>query len=186
MDNFLRVRIECNLEKVIARGRTVNLDGRRIWVPLRYEKLLHMCFICGLIVHQEQGCMEGGRRRGRGGRVESNLAHCCETLQFSIKRSDQVEQSMGMHLKEMMRDLTSYQAGKGDDFTVNIVLVDQINEEAIKRVVLKTSPDPVAEKVSYDPNMCAVTGSEVLDIVGKVNVVDVTMLELQQRGKWKR
>lgn len=87
---------------------------------------------------------------------------------------------MGMHLKGMMRDLTSYQVGKGDDFTINIVLVDQINEEAIKRVVLKTSPNPVAEKVSYDPNMCVVvTGSEVLDIVDKVNVVDVTMLELQ-------
>lgn len=30
----LRVKIECDLRNTIARGRTVNLQGRRIWVPL--------------------------------------------------------------------------------------------------------------------------------------------------------
>lgn len=42
--DFLRVRIECDLEKVIARGHTVNLDGCQIWIPFCYEKLPRMCF----------------------------------------------------------------------------------------------------------------------------------------------
>ncbi|XP_040994394.1 uncharacterized protein LOC121240945 [Juglans microcarpa x Juglans regia] len=54
--SFLRIRIECDLNKVVARGRTVNLQGMNMWVPFMYEKLSRMCFRCGRILHPEQGC----------------------------------------------------------------------------------------------------------------------------------
>lgn len=35
-ENFLGVRIECELKKVIAQGRIVNLEGRKLWIPFTY------------------------------------------------------------------------------------------------------------------------------------------------------
>ncbi|XP_042974300.1 uncharacterized protein LOC122305841 [Carya illinoinensis] len=58
--SFLRVRIECELKKVIARGRTVSLEGRSMWLPLTYENLPRLCFKCGRLVHHELGCDESG------------------------------------------------------------------------------------------------------------------------------
>lgn len=55
-----RVRIGLNLKKAIVRGRTVNLLGEKMWIPLRYEKLPRMCFKCGFIVHGGKGCSNTG------------------------------------------------------------------------------------------------------------------------------
>lgn len=49
--SYMRVRIEIDIRKIIARGRTANLEGSRLWVPLTYEKLLKLCFRCGKIRH---------------------------------------------------------------------------------------------------------------------------------------
>lgn len=46
--NYLRVK---NLTKVLSRDRTINLQRKQKWVPLKYEKLPPMCFKCGQIMH---------------------------------------------------------------------------------------------------------------------------------------
>lgn len=56
----LRVRVECDLSKVVARGRMVNIQGKSMWVPFSYEKLPKLCFKCRRILHQPQGCSSGG------------------------------------------------------------------------------------------------------------------------------
>ncbi|XP_042958054.1 uncharacterized protein LOC122293569 [Carya illinoinensis] len=61
---YLRVKIELDLRKSIARGRTANVLGSRIWVPLSYEKLPKICFKCGRLVHGVEGC---AGLVGRGG-----------------------------------------------------------------------------------------------------------------------
>ncbi|KAF5464598.1 hypothetical protein F2P56_014667 [Juglans regia] len=54
----LRVKVECDLRRPVARGRTIAVDGRKIWVPFQYEKLPRLCFSCGRIVHGKDGCKE--------------------------------------------------------------------------------------------------------------------------------
>lgn len=49
----LRVFIELDLHKPIARGRTSNLKGIKSWVPLTYEKLPQLYFNCGRIPHEQ-------------------------------------------------------------------------------------------------------------------------------------
>lgn len=44
------------MSKVIERGRTINVQGNRRWVPLKYEKIPCMYFKCGWIIHNFQGC----------------------------------------------------------------------------------------------------------------------------------
>lgn len=61
--NYLRVKIDMDLRKVIARGRTVNLEGRKMWVPFAYEKLPKMCFKCGCILHGKMGCVGQGLKQ---------------------------------------------------------------------------------------------------------------------------
>lgn len=62
--DFLKVIIECVLKKIIARGRTVSLDGSQIWVPFYYEKLMRMRFKCGHIVHPVRSCAEVDTGKG--------------------------------------------------------------------------------------------------------------------------
>ncbi|XP_042988656.1 uncharacterized protein LOC122316186 [Carya illinoinensis] len=54
----LRVKVEYDLRKPLARGRTIVVDGKTCWVPFQYEKLPRMCFKCGRIVHEKEGCKE--------------------------------------------------------------------------------------------------------------------------------
>ncbi|KAF5450097.1 hypothetical protein F2P56_030474 [Juglans regia] len=54
----LRVKVECDLRRPVARGRTIIVYGRKIWVPFQYEKLPRLCFSCGRIVHGKDGCKE--------------------------------------------------------------------------------------------------------------------------------
>ncbi|KAF5445531.1 hypothetical protein F2P56_034577 [Juglans regia] len=63
----LRVKVECDLRKPVARGRTIAVDGRKIWVPFQYEKLPRLCFSCGRIVHGKDGCKESEGSVGQYG-----------------------------------------------------------------------------------------------------------------------
>jgi hypothetical protein len=57
---FLRVRIKIDLTKPLARGRMINLQGKRLWIPFQYERLPRFCFHCGLICHGSDGCLKSG------------------------------------------------------------------------------------------------------------------------------
>ncbi|XP_042983285.1 uncharacterized protein LOC122312689 [Carya illinoinensis] len=57
---FLRVLIDVDLYKPLARCRTINVGGDKIWIPIRYEKLPIFCFSCGCIVHDKGGCANKG------------------------------------------------------------------------------------------------------------------------------
>lgn len=53
---FLCVKIGINLRKPIPRGRTINVEGNKFWVLLKYEKLPSICFKRGLMAHRAKGC----------------------------------------------------------------------------------------------------------------------------------
>lgn len=63
---FMRVRIKVNVSKPLARGRTLKVRGRAIWIAFQYERIPRFCFSCGVISHGCRGCQEGGRRRMHG------------------------------------------------------------------------------------------------------------------------
>ncbi|KAF5472716.1 hypothetical protein F2P56_009410 [Juglans regia] len=58
--NYLRVKKYMDLRKIIARGRIMNLEGQKMWVPFVYEKLPKMCFKCKCILHGEMRCARQG------------------------------------------------------------------------------------------------------------------------------
>lgn len=60
---FLRVYVVLDIRKTLARGRTINMQGEKMWISFQYEKLSRICLDCGCIVHGEQGC-----RLGKGGK----------------------------------------------------------------------------------------------------------------------
>lgn len=53
----LRLCIEMDLQKPLARGHIINVRGTRLWVPLNYEKLSKLCFKCGRITHRQGHCV---------------------------------------------------------------------------------------------------------------------------------
>lgn len=52
----LRIRVIINLHKPLERGRALQLGGKSYWVVFKYEKLPMLCFDCGRILHDKQGC----------------------------------------------------------------------------------------------------------------------------------
>lgn len=42
--NYLRVRIEINLKKALARGRSINVKGKKLWIPIKYKKITQFMF----------------------------------------------------------------------------------------------------------------------------------------------
>ncbi|KAF5468807.1 hypothetical protein F2P56_012927 [Juglans regia] len=64
---YLRVLIEVDLEKPLARGRSITVRGKHLWTHFKFEKLPHICFSCGCILHREQGCIGTGEGEGQYG-----------------------------------------------------------------------------------------------------------------------
>jgi hypothetical protein len=60
---YLRVKIQIDLTKPLARGRTINLFGKKVGVIFQYEKLPRYCFDCGKIIHGREGCKYKGEDR---------------------------------------------------------------------------------------------------------------------------
>lgn len=47
---FMRIRVELQINKPLRRGGYItSLDGERIWITFKYERLPTICFICGRI-----------------------------------------------------------------------------------------------------------------------------------------
>ncbi|XP_059441720.1 uncharacterized protein At4g02000-like [Corylus avellana] len=52
----LRIRVVIDITKPLERGRSLQLEGKHVWVSFRYEKIPLFCFNCGRIVHSSKGC----------------------------------------------------------------------------------------------------------------------------------
>lgn len=65
---ILLVRIEVELQKLIARGRTINDKGNKFYTPIIYENLSRICFRCDRIVHGKGSCEgeKGSHNRSNG------------------------------------------------------------------------------------------------------------------------
>ena len=70
--SFLRMRIAVEIEKPLVAGFWVlREDKRRVWVEVKYEKVVDFCFVCGKMGHVMKNCERGilemekgeGRRR---------------------------------------------------------------------------------------------------------------------------
>lgn len=48
---YLRIRVEINLNKPLTRGRALEFKRKKLWIPLKYEKLSRFYFLYGSIAH---------------------------------------------------------------------------------------------------------------------------------------
>ncbi|XP_050259710.1 uncharacterized protein LOC126704737 [Quercus robur] len=62
---FLRIRVDMPLDKPIRRGAPVlSPEGDTVWVAFQYERLLGLCFRCGLLGHEARVCSASIGREG--------------------------------------------------------------------------------------------------------------------------
>lgn len=56
--NFMHVRVAVDITKSLCRGRKVSWDQtEKGWVSFRYERLLNICYWCGLLSHNDKDCV---------------------------------------------------------------------------------------------------------------------------------
>ena len=53
---FLQVKILLELNKLLPKGRKINIQGKSVWVTFQYERLPKFCYACGIISHEKTGC----------------------------------------------------------------------------------------------------------------------------------
>ena len=54
---FLRIRIEIPLNKPLRKGAPiVSMDGGEVFVALKYERLVGLCYNCGMLGHEVKDC----------------------------------------------------------------------------------------------------------------------------------
>lgn len=51
--------------KPIVRGRTILVEQSKLWTPLKYEKLLRICFNSEQFIHGSKGCSKGKSKDGK-------------------------------------------------------------------------------------------------------------------------
>lgn len=62
----LRVKVNLDLKKPVARGRTVTIKGSKYWIPFKYDKLPRFCFKCGCITHDTVACRRNETQGSHG------------------------------------------------------------------------------------------------------------------------
>ncbi|KAL8499001.1 hypothetical protein ACS0TY_022094 [Phlomoides rotata] len=53
---FIRFKVFLNITKPLLRGITIQVKGKHLWLPLKYEWLPIYCFSCGTIGHDHNNC----------------------------------------------------------------------------------------------------------------------------------
>ncbi|KAL8498996.1 hypothetical protein ACS0TY_022090 [Phlomoides rotata] len=53
---FIRFKVSLNITKPLLRGITIQVKGKHLWLPLKYEWLPIYCFSCGTIGHDHNNC----------------------------------------------------------------------------------------------------------------------------------
>ncbi|KAF5474654.1 hypothetical protein F2P56_006537 [Juglans regia] len=69
---FLRVRVEIPLKRAVVRGRWLMVNGHKVWVDIKYEKLPRLCFKCGWLIHGEKGCLRKKDEEDGVGKTEQD------------------------------------------------------------------------------------------------------------------
>lgn len=54
--SFARLKVNLDITEPLLRGLTVAFEGKKLWIPLKYESLPIYCFNCGIIGHQSRKC----------------------------------------------------------------------------------------------------------------------------------
>ncbi|KAF4401699.1 hypothetical protein G4B88_000747 [Cannabis sativa] len=90
---FFTFKVWCDLSKPICPGFLFPYEGRKLWLPFRYDRLPYMCFNCGCIGHEMKVCLDPTRR--------------------VVEDSNNIKQGFGTWLKvDGKKDIT-YIFGKG-------------------------------------------------------------------------
>ncbi|XP_042944706.1 uncharacterized protein LOC122278594 [Carya illinoinensis] len=184
---FLRVLLVMDLSKPIARGRTISVKGVKYWIPLRYEKLPHLCFQCGCIIHRKGSCVEktDGSRDQFGSWLRAG-----PRIGLSTTYKDK-ERGEGRRNKMVVMDVVQTESDthevrkEREELAVKVMREgDMINEGVVQEAgeglteVLVQEGEVLANKIH--------NGQKPAGEVSVVEVSEVEVVDNGGRGSWKR
>ncbi|XP_042941294.1 uncharacterized protein LOC122275977 [Carya illinoinensis] len=178
---YLRVKIELDLRKSIARGRTANVLGSKIWVPLSYEKLPKICFKCGRLVHGAEGCV-GLDGRG-GGSQYGTWLRTYHTDRGNITENNRYSSREGCAEEE--REFNRGSMGKGgmSKAGYSTTPVDEVFEDEMVDVLKKSKGSCEAKKEGADKVFVEKTErNEIVDNASREGMDDAQILATAKEG----
>lgn len=63
---FIRVRVMVDILKPLRRGILMKIEGRRMWVKIKYESLANFCYCYGKLGHVELDCEDVEAKETQG------------------------------------------------------------------------------------------------------------------------
>ncbi|KAL8537960.1 hypothetical protein ACS0TY_000052 [Phlomoides rotata] len=75
---FIWFKVSMNIRKPLVRGITIRVEGKHLWLALKYESLPIYCFSCGIIGHDYNNCKSYNR----------NLAYSTLELRATEEQED--------------------------------------------------------------------------------------------------
>lgn len=57
LSSILRIRDVVDIQKPLRRGLRLAIEGSKVGIDLRYEKIRITCFLYGIVGHLEEHCM---------------------------------------------------------------------------------------------------------------------------------
>ena len=55
--NFLQLKVKLDLSLPLCHGHLISLEnGKQIWVSIKCQRLLNLCYWCGRLTHDDKDC----------------------------------------------------------------------------------------------------------------------------------
>lgn len=96
---YLWLRVQINLNKTLARGRSLEVYGEKLWIPIRYKKLPRFCFNCGKIIHGMDCHVEGDKKglNQFGSRLRVENQRRREHFSIEYRNSTRLDKQLEFH-----------------------------------------------------------------------------------------
>ncbi|XP_042958149.1 uncharacterized protein LOC122293721 [Carya illinoinensis] len=180
--SVLRVLLLMDLTKPLARGRTILVKGIKYWIPLRYEKLPHLCFVCGCIVHKNGKC---GKKTGVEG-VQFGAWLRADVRVGGSKFRSKTKQDYSKYMETdgiESDNINSKEREVRGESVDNFQLVAEKSNEIDFREGQKEQDEGLTEVLVEEAEVIARAEHRIKE--GEIQVSAVEEI-LQGNGKWKR
>ena len=204
---FIRIRVDLPIDKPLQKGgNIVNIEGEKIWVSFKYERLPNFCFFCGLLGHDEKHCQEPpsdlGNTKQYGDWLRANgfaklssekskvtfngrpkrRKEDCSNDKHNLAKATSNSTNMESEQAELPTTPRSYTLPNNNTASGNSDMSNHLtaNNQLRNKKVSPLNPKPQSKKFQFEIQKSLETGREIGDNDSSVGLLKPSLPEAQE------